>query len=286
MAVPMFKDPSIREKFERTGYAVFRGLFEKQVPECLAVYRQMLSELEPSDPYFQPPMTGTTVIGSIDLRRRICDDVSKIIAPHLDTVLDEYRFLGAGFRVKQVGPDSQLPQHQDPTMVDEERYWSMSIIVPLIDVNGENGALRVVPGSHRIMPTLRSLDLEDRAETFTPHEVTDPLVETIPMRAGDAIFYYNALLHGSGPNMTADARPFVLGTLVSPDTPMTVYFRKPGEPRILERYEVPDDYFNRMENFERDHKLRPTVGRRLEDVADTYDLSLDQIIAAFRGREL
>jgi hypothetical protein len=242
----------------------------------------MLSEMEPTDPYFAPPMTGTTVLGSLALRRRICDEVTALVAPHLDAVLDDYRFIGAGFRVKQAGPDSALPQHQDPTMVDEERHWSMNVIVPIIDAHRDNGALRVVPGSHRIMPKLRSLDLQDRAETFTPHEVTDPLVETIPMSAGDAIFYFNSLLHGSGPNLTAEARPFVMGTLLSLDSPMTVYFRKPDDPRTLERYEVPDDYFNRMENFERDHKLRPTVGRRLEDVKDTYDFSLDTIAAALR----
>jgi hypothetical protein len=102
------------------------------------------------------------------------------------------------------------------------------------------------------------------------------------MRAGDAVFYLNSLLHGSGPNRATEARPLVLGTLMSRDTPMTVYFRNREQPRIVERYEVPDDYFNRMENFDRDHKLRPSVGRRLEDVEDTYNLSRDEIITAFR----
>ena len=167
-------------------------------------------------------------------------------------------------------------------MVDEGCHWSMNVLVPVIDTTPDNGALRVVPRSHKVMPKLRSLDLEDRAETFTPHELTDPLIETIPMRAGDAIFYFNSLLHGSGPNLTTDARPMVIGTLLSAETPVTVYFRKPENPRSLERYEVPDDYFNLMENFERDHKLRPSVGRRLDDVKDSYDVSLDQIAAALR----
>jgi hypothetical protein len=283
MVVPAFKDPSTREAFARSGYTVVPGMFAQNVPQLTAIYRSMLGALDASDPYFEPPMTGTTTIGSVALRRRICDDVSTIIAPRLGELLDDYRFLGAGFRVKQAGPHSALPQHQDPTMVDEERYWSMNVIVPIVDTTPDNGALRVVPGSHRTMPKLRSLDLQDRAETFAPHELTDPLVETVPMRAGDAIFYLNALLHGSGPNMTTQERPLVMGTLLSRDTPMTVYFRSPHNPRILERYEVPDDYFNRMENFERDHKLRPTIGRRVEDVEDTYDFSYEKVVAALRG---
>jgi hypothetical protein len=168
-------------------------------------------------------------------------------------------------------------------MVDEERDWSMNIIAPIVDTSRENGAFRVVPGSHKIMPKVRSLDLEDRAETFVHHEVSDPLVETLPMRAGDAVFYFNSLLHGSGPNTATEPRPLVIGTLMSRDTPMTVCFRNREQPRIVERYEVPDDYFNRMEDFDREHKLRPAVGRRIEDMEDTYNLSQDQITAAFRA---
>jgi ectoine hydroxylase-related dioxygenase (phytanoyl-CoA dioxygenase family) len=280
---PSFKDPSTRDTFERDGYVVFPGFVGKLVPQLLAVYRDMLAQMPASDPYFQVPMTGTNCIGSLTLRRRILAEVSRMIAPELAAILDDYRLVGAGFRVKQVGPESYLPQHQDPTMVDEEVSWSMNIIVPIVDTNSENGALGVVPGSHKIMPKVRSLDLEDRAETFVTHEVTDPLIETIPMRAGDAIFYYNSLLHGSGPNMATEPRPLVIGTLMPRNTPMTVYFRNPEQPRTVERYEVPDDYFNKMENFDRDHKLRPTVGRRLEDVEDTYNLSRDEIVSALRA---
>ncbi len=277
MIVPEFKDPGTRADFGRRGYVVVPGFVAKLLPDLLAVYEEMLREMPPTDPYFQPAMTGTNCISSPALRRRICEGVCRIIDPTLGEVLDGHRLVGGGFRVKQGGEESYLPQHQDPTMVDEERHWSINIIVPLIDTTRENGALQVVPGSHKVMPKFRSLDLEDRAETFVQHEVTEPLVETIPMRAGDAIFYFNSLLHGSGRNMSAEPRPFVLATIMSADARMTVYFRNREQPRILERYEVPDDYFNRMDNFELEHKLRPTVGRRLEDAEDTYELSGDEI---------
>ena len=43
---------------------------------------------------------------------------------------EDYRFVGASLRVKQTGPESYLCLHQDPSMVDEDRHWSMNIIVP------------------------------------------------------------------------------------------------------------------------------------------------------------
>jgi ectoine hydroxylase-related dioxygenase (phytanoyl-CoA dioxygenase family) len=284
MGIPSFKDPAARAAMDRNGYVVIPGFAEQLVPRLLSVYRDMLGAIPVADPYFQLPMTGTNWIGTLALRARVLAEVGQIIAPALASILENHRLIGAGFRVKQVGEESHLPLHQDPTQVDEERYWIMNIIVPLVDTSRENGALQVVPGSHRIMPRLRSLDLLDRAETWNLHEVIEPLVETIPMRAGDAIFYFQSILHGSGPNAATDARPVVLGTMLPRDARVTVYFRKPDQPSVFECYEVPDDYFNQMEDFNRDHKLRPKVGRRLEDVPDTYNLSRDEIIAAFRAR--
>jgi len=283
MGIPSFKDPAVRATMERDGYVLFPGLAKQLVPRLLAVYRDMLGAMPASDPYFHLPMTGTNWIGNAALRARVLAEVAEIIAPELGSILDDYRVIGAGFRVKHVGPESGLPLHQDPTQADEDRYWIMNIIVPLVDTGPENGALQVVPGSHRIMPRLRSLDLEDRADTLNLHEVVGPLTETISMHAGDAIFYFQSILHGSGPNAATDARPVVLGTLMPRDARVTVYFRKPDQPQVFESYEVPDDYFNRMEDFDREHKLRPKVGRRLQDVPDTYDRSRDDIIAAFRS---
>jgi ectoine hydroxylase-related dioxygenase (phytanoyl-CoA dioxygenase family) len=283
MSIPTFKDRATTEAMGRAGYVVVPGFAEKFLPRLFAVYEDMLAALPASDPYFESPMTGTNWIGSPALRMRILAEVGQIVGPELGSILEDHRLVGAGFRVKQAGPESHLPLHQDPTTCDEDRHWAMQFIVPLVDTSPDNGALKVVPGSHRIMPKLRSLDLEDRAETYGLHDVIDPLVETVPMRAGDVIFYFQSLLHGSGPNVTADVRPVVLGGLMAHEARMTVYFRKPEQPRVFEPYEVPDDYFNRMEDFEREHKLRPTVGRRLEDVVDSYDLSRDDIIAAFRS---
>lgn len=268
---------------ERNGYVVFPGLAKQLVPRLLSVYRDMLGAIPTSDPYFDLPMTGTNWIGSPALRGRVLAEVGQIIAPELGSILDDYRLIGAGFRVKQVGAESGLPLHQDPTQVDEDRYWVMNIIVPLVETSRDNGALQVVPGSHRIMPKLRSLDLEDRAEQLNLHDVIEPLTETIPMHAGDAIFYFQSILHGSGPNVATDARPVVLGTLMPRDARVTVYFRKPDQPGVFECYEVPDEHFTQMDDFNREHKLRPKVGRRLEDVADTYHLSRDEIVAAFRS---
>lgn len=283
MSIPKFKDPAARAAMERNGYVVFPGFAAALVPRLRDVYREMLGAMSASDPYFALPMTGTNWIGDLDLRARILAEVGGIIAPELERILDDHRLIGAGFRVKYSGNASFLPLHQDPTQGDEDRHYVMNIILPLVDTRSENGALQVVPGSHRIMPRLRSLDLEDRADTLNLHEVVGPITETIPMRAGDAIFYFQSILHGSGPNIGTEERPVVLGTMMPRDARVTVYFRRPDQPRVFECYEVPDDHFNQMVNFNEEHRQRPKIGRRLDDVPDTFHHSRDEILAAFRA---
>jgi hypothetical protein len=280
--IPRFKDPERTAALQRDGYVVVPGLLADAVPELTAIYEEMLRSIEPSDPYFGLPMTGTNFLGDRELRMRISTRVGDVAGPKVASVLEAHRFVGAGFRVKQTGPESVLCLHQDPTMVDEEREWSMNFIVPLIDTTRDNGALRVIPGSHKYLPKVRSMNLNDRHADRAAEELVES-IELVPMRAGDVIFYLNSILHGSGPNMTGSHRPVVLGTLMSAGSPIVLYFRKHEEPTLVERYEVPDDFFAKLESFERDFKNRPANGKRLEDIVDPHILERDELVALIRA---
>ena len=279
MILPPFKDREAMRSYERDGFVVFRRLAEPEVPRLLAVYESMLAEVPPSDLYFSNPMTGTTYLGSLDLRRRITARIGKIIEPYVLSTFERCRFMGAGLRVKLPGPESTLCLHQDPSMVNEEIHWSLNVIVPLVDTTADNGALRFLPGSHTYMPKFRSLDLRDRVEDIED-EVRDQ-VETLPLQAGDAVFYVNSVLHGSGPNASAEPRPLLLGTLMSPEASMTLFLRDAERPTRLECFAVPDHYFVELENFDRDFKLRPNH-TQLADLQVAAPPSREELVLASR----
>jgi len=65
----------------------------------------------------------------------------------------------------------------------------LASVIALVDFTAENGATRVVPGSHR-------WDWERMPET---HEFA-----IAEMPAGSAVIYLGSTLHGGGPNTTAD----------------------------------------------------------------------------------
>lgn len=96
--------------------------------------------------------------------------------------------------------------HQDFPYNPIDRRGMLTVWVALEDVPVESGALRFVPGSHRLGP-LGRLDLvgddigvdgllrpEDRSL------VGDPVA--VPLRAGDATVHDALTLHGAGPNTT------------------------------------------------------------------------------------
>ena len=117
---------------------------------------------------------------------------------------------------KYPGFSSSTHWHQDI------RYWSfkkpelVSMWIPLGVENEENGALRVIPGSHRLefekerfdselflrMDIERNLDLVSNATTFF-------------LQPGDVLFFHSRLLHAAGKNKTKGIKLSVVYTYYS-----------------------------------------------------------------------
>ncbi len=268
------------QSYERDGFVVFPRLAEAEVGQLVAAYEAMLAEISPTDLYFGNPMTGSMFLGSRDLRKRTNARIGELVGPLVLSVFEKCRFIGAGLRVKLPGPGSKLSLHQDPSVVNEELHWSLNISVALFDATAENGTLQFIPGSHTYMPRFRSLDHSDGVIDIAdglPEQVT-----TVPLRPGDAIFYANAVLHGSGPNASAEPRPLVLGTVMSPEATMTVFLRDAKQRTRMECFAVPDDYFTDFEDFDRDFEQRPNH-KRLDDLLVAAPPSREDVIAAGRA---
>ena len=88
--------------------------------------------------------------------------------------------------------------------------------VHLDDTDERNGALRVVTGSHE-----RGLiDHESSAVNPILREARSEVGTVVPLRAGEAIAFSGLLLHGSGPNRSADVRPAMYARYCEPHTRM------------------------------------------------------------------
>mmetsp|Transcript_55649 Transcript_55649/g.180628 ORF Transcript_55649/g.180628 Transcript_55649/m.180628 type:complete len:120 (-) Transcript_55649:111-470(-) len=89
----------------------------------------------------------------------------------------------------------------DTTSVPLERplQWGLNAIWAATDFTEENGATRMVPGSH-------SADKPQGSWVGDAAEDAEPLAQVASMPVGSVVLYYASALHASGFNDTASMR--------------------------------------------------------------------------------
>jgi phytanoyl-CoA hydroxylase len=95
--------------------------------------------------------------------------------------------------------------HQDNLFLQAHPETCIAAWIAVDDCDAENGGLRVVTGSHRY--ELQCTEDADPDESFVSVEVklADGMrAEQTELRAGDVLFFHGSLVHGSGPNRSAD----------------------------------------------------------------------------------
>lgn len=173
--------------------------------------------------------------------RRAADEVlsealDRAIAPHFDGYTPFLR----NFLCKWPGVDSELYLHRDWMYIDERDGEATYVVwVPLEDITGHNGQLRVLRGSQRLDESLRGTDLI--APWLDHEEVIDDRLLTVPSTAGRAIVFDNALTHCSYPNHSD--RPRVAAAIgLRPTTSKLVHFRRVDDHTAV-RYDVDESFF-------------------------------------------
>lgn len=163
-------------------------------------------------------------------------------------------FLGTVI-TKGPGIDGDIDFHQDLTYTDERNDRAVLVWLALMDIDSDNGALRVVPGSHRwasgIRPVGGSMSTPDQ-------DVVGPLAVSVPLRAGQALLYDPALLHGSGPNLGPDVRIAVASAFVPEGAGLFQFFANPEKGAGPRGFAVDDSYFT-SEAFGREPIGHPRV---------------------------
>lgn len=133
------------------------------------------------------------------LDERLGDVVQAILGPDVEL------FMNGQVLVKEpVGGHPKL-LHQDGAYFEHRYEGPVAVLSYAVDTDLENGALHVVPGSHKL-GMLRHVDTESHLG-LDPEEW--PWERAVPIRgeAGDAIFFHVKTIHGSKPNWSPAPRP-------------------------------------------------------------------------------
>jgi ectoine hydroxylase-related dioxygenase (phytanoyl-CoA dioxygenase family) len=215
-----------------------------------------------------------------DWRNREAVDagIRRLIAPRVDALFTGYRIAFCTFAVKDPRSEvSEVPLHQDWSFVDEQRFTSIGLWCPLIDVNVENGCLQMVKGSHAFGHPPRAACTPFAYPELVPYLRATSLMP-IPMKAGQAMLFDQRLFHASPPNRSLVERVAATAVLVPNESTLRYYHVVDRhKPTCIEVFEVDDQFYLRhvaghrpeqgislgvvdLRQFSRDDAGRPSTG--------------------------
>lgn len=133
------------------------------------------------------------------LDTRTLDFAEEVLGPNIEL------FMHGQCLVKEaVGGHPKL-LHQDAAYFEHKYEGPMAQLNYVIDTDVNNGALHVVPGSHR----LEVLEHEDTLSHLGLNIDDWPWEKAVPIegQVGDSIFFHVKCIHGSKPNWSDQPRP-------------------------------------------------------------------------------
>jgi ectoine hydroxylase-related dioxygenase (phytanoyl-CoA dioxygenase family) len=191
---------SERRSLEEDGYLALRGLM---TPELLAALRRRIDELfeeegaNAGSEFLQEP--GARRLANLVNKGHIFEEV--IVTPRLLAAVESVlgpRFKLSSLNARSTNPhsDADQPLHADSGAIpDEHGYTVCNSVWLLDDFTPDNGATRMVPGSHR----WRRLP---QPEFYAPH----PEQQLVLGKAGDVVVMNAHMWHGGTANRTAAPR--------------------------------------------------------------------------------
>ncbi|PSR12542.1 MAG: hypothetical protein DA408_10625 [Bacteroidetes bacterium] len=174
----------------------------------------------------------TTWCSDTAYKLAIKEKIAHVFAAAGQRLFDDSRIINEVFIIKQPGEETTFPVHQDWSSVDETAYEAINIWVPLHPVDENNGAMWILPKSHRIKTPVRG------AYPIFPNygkhlAAIQPGIKFYPLQAGEALLFYQSTIHGSPANRAATARIVAAAAVLPAEAPLRINFRSATTNEIL-----------------------------------------------------
>ncbi len=221
----LFQQDALEADFQRNGFVKVPFLSPGQLDELRRLYR----DLQPDHRFNTQDSSVSYHFSFLDPNRAykqaVFDNVSALVAPSMQEHLTPYEPLIINFVRKEPGL-GEVPVHQNWNFVDESRFCSVSIWCPLVDVGPENGALEVIPGTHRIFRNvLRSPSIPWFFKSYKDVLLREYL-QVVPVKAGEALIFDDSLIHYSKPNRGDYDRTVIQVIAIPQGAQAKHYYRK------------------------------------------------------------
>jgi hypothetical protein len=236
----LFFDKKHQTQLRDEGVTVVSLLLAEEIEKLRALFESLKEGAGITERFY------TSIWSDNEAHRKAVDaGIKSILFPALQKHLRDIQPVFGNFMVKPTGEDSSLISHQDWSFVDEPQYDSVTVWVPLVDVDATNGNLQIVPGSHKTLQNFIRPRFGDAA--YDRAEAAQHLVG-IPMKAGEALVLNSRLIHASPPNLSGRER-IVASIVLAPAEAQLKHWLQKDEK--VEEFNIESSFFWKHSCYDR-----------------------------------
>lgn len=251
----VFKDQELQATFNSEGFVILPFLNENEIASLKTLYQ--VQHPDGVNGFYTSTFSKDT-----DYRKTVDEQIQNQMQRNLQNYFIDYKVHCGSFIVKGADEKSILKMHQDMTLVDEDIYTGMNIWIPLIDLSVDNGAIEILPKSHRLFKTYRGASLPDIYDGI--ENSVYKIMQPVYLKAGEAIIFDQSIIHCSPANRSGTARPVINTFITHRDATIKIcYWDKVSQLNEVEIFEQEDDFMVNFQNFGHDIFSRPAIGRSI-----------------------
>lgn len=233
----LLKDQKLQSKLNKDGFIVIDLLKLSEIEKLKDIYSK-----------YPLKMSGDFHVSNFEKNfeknQLIDQEIKKVISPKLSLFFKDYKPLNAFFYVKNPTKDSAFYIHKDWCIVDESKYESINIWIPLTPTHEKNGNLFFCPFEYKLnLKTYRgSPGFEYPESNKLTRWINNRYQKNIYTKPGEAVCFKHLIMHGSKTNESEEARVVVGISIVNKDAQLIHYHKNNEDGKIYE-IEIDEDFF-------------------------------------------
>jgi len=247
----VFKQPELQQQFDQFGYVAVPFLAPDEVAALQNAYFETLAlkggnitgeEVKTVAVKERITYDFTFIDKNIDYKRKVFDIITAAFKKHTDHYLADYKPIIANFIYKPEN-DGEVPLHQNWAFVDESQYTSVSVWVPLVDSNEQNGTLQMVNGSHKRFGQIRGPLVPWELDQIKS-DIIDHYLTPMNVPAGQAVVLDDSIVHYSDRNLTSQLRLAIQLIMIPREaTAIHYHYNTQSGGKEVEVWEVDENFF-------------------------------------------
>mgnify|MGYP000925923232 CR=1 FL=1 len=198
-------DPEVQYNLKQEGYAVIKNIVTDASIQIILDAYDILSK---SEIFYEVDGFITSANYGDAVHKEVHNLLSQVNKQVLEIIIDKgktYHDLINILTIKFNNDTKGLFPHQDMSLIDEVNGPSFFAWIPTEAITNENGALLVLPGSHKWFRWQKTHNQLTTPLKYLHDEILKRMIP-VYMNKGDVLIFDNSLLHASLPNSSTKVR--------------------------------------------------------------------------------